>query len=167
MNRSLQSTQTSVVSNKEVPAVATEPKSKIETIVQAVQVVSVVAGVVISILSFNSTREREFEARNAEAAKPLLQLRQSLYLEAVKSAAILANPDTHSTDEKVSAKKRFRDLYVSELSMVESPDVANNMAGLAEAVDPELRSLTPPQQAALALAHALRDSFAGGGGLPK
>jgi hypothetical protein len=153
------------VSKRRYLNVTTEPKSKIEMTAQAVQVVSVVAGVLISILSFNSARVKEFEARRAEAAKPFLALRQSLYLEAVKSAAILANPDTHSADEKAYARKRFRDLYVSELSMVESSDVASNMAALAAAVDPELRSLTEPQRAALNLAHALRDSFAADGGV--
>ena len=146
---------------------ATEPKSKIEMTAQAVQVVSVVAGVLISILSFNSARVKEFEARRAEAVKPFMELRQSLYLEAVKCAAILANPDTHNAEEKASARKRFRDLYVSELSMVESRDVESKMAALATAIDPELRFLSGPQQAALNLAHALRDSFAADVELPK
>jgi hypothetical protein len=62
-----------------------------------VPVLSVVVGVVITVLSFNATRQKEAEALQLEAAKPFLQIRQNLYAEALKAAAILANPDTHCT----------------------------------------------------------------------
>lgn len=145
---------------------ATEAKSAIELCVQAVQVVSVVTGVVISILSFNSAREKEFETRKAEAAKPFLELRQKLYGEALKSVAVLANPETHSPDEIAAARKRFRELYVAELSMVESKEVEAKMVELAKGVDPQITSFTPAQQAAYNLAHALGDSFAAAWGVP-
>ena len=145
----------------------TDTKSTMELATQTVQVLSVVAGVVISILSFNSTREKEADARKAEAARPFLQLRQNLYTEAVKSAAILANPDTHSADETRTARRRFRELYVAELSMVESSSVETKMKELATAIDPELTTFTPAQRAAYDLAHALRDSFVAAWGIEK
>jgi hypothetical protein len=129
------------------------------TLATAAQVVSVVVAVVISILSFNYTRQKEAEARQAEAARPFLELRQRLYGEAVKAAAVLANPDTHTAEELTAAKKRFRELYVSELSMVEAPEVESMMVALAHQIDPEVTKFTPAQQAAYDLAHALRTSF--------
>lgn len=129
------------------------------TLATAAQVTSVLVAVVISVLSFNQTRQKEAEARKAEAVKPFLELRQRLYGEAVKAAAVLTNPDTHTPEELVAAKKRFRELYVSELSMVEAPEVESKMVELANHIDPELIKLTPAQQAAYDLAHALRTSF--------
>jgi len=111
------------------------------------------------VLSFNATREKEAETRRIEAAKPFLELRQKTYLNALKVAAVLSNPETHTPSEIADAKKRFRELYVSELSMVEARPVEAAMVGLAAATDPDLTKLTPAQQAALNLAHALRDSF--------
>jgi hypothetical protein len=123
------------------------------------QVLSVVVGVVISVLSFNATRQKEAVARQVEAAKPFLQLRQALYAEAVKAAAVLTNPGTHTQEELAAAKKRFCELYVAELSMVEAPEVEEKMVELAKQIDPELTKFTPAQSAAYDLAHALRDSF--------
>jgi hypothetical protein len=123
------------------------------------QVLSVVVGVVITVLSFNATRQKEAEARQLEAAKPFLQVRQNLYTEVVKAAAILANPDTHTQEELSAAKKRFGELYVSELSMVEALEVEQKMVNLAAQVYPELTKFTPAQTAAYDLAHALRNTF--------
>jgi hypothetical protein len=136
-----------------------------ETIAKTVQVLSVVVGVVISVLSFNAARGKEVEARRIEASKPFLELRQKLYMEAVKAAAVLANRDGYSEQEIHSAKRRFRELYVAELSMVESPEVEARMVDLASKTDPTLVSLNPAQQAAYGLAHALRDSFAASWGV--
>jgi hypothetical protein len=47
----------------------------------------------------------------------------------------------------VKAKRRFRELYVAELTMVEDPDVARRMVDLAKAVDPELANLSAAQTA--------------------
>lgn len=139
-----------------------------ETIAKTVQVLSVVIGVVISVVSFNATREREAEARRIEASRPFLELRQKLYMEAVKAAAVLANREGYSEQEIASAKRRFRELYVAELSMVESPEVEARMVDLASKTDPSLASLNPAQKAAYDLAHALRDSFvASWGATPK
>jgi hypothetical protein len=139
----------------------------IQSISSLVQVLSVIAGVVISILSFNAARQSEAVARQLESAKPFLQLRQTLYMEAVKAAGVLANPDSHTAEELATAKKRFRELYVSELSMVEAPDVEQKMVALAAQIDKDLTSLSAPQLAAYELAHALRDTFVSSWGVQR
>lgn len=136
-----------------------EPKTKLELLASTVQVVSVVSGVVISVLSFNATRDKESEARKIEAEKPFVELQRKIYLETVQTAAIIANPDGRSTDELLKAKRRFRELYVAELTMVEDRNVEQGMVALAAAVDPDLRNLTPGQRAALDLAKALSSAY--------
>jgi hypothetical protein len=91
--------------------------------------------------------------------RPFFEQRQKLYMEAVHAAAVLGNPDVHANDELTAAKKRFRQLYVAELSMVESKAVEGDMVKLAGAVDPSLLKFTPAQQSAYDLAHSLRGSF--------
>src|SRR5262245_3694321 len=90
--------------NRAQHRLSTDGGAIMETLAKTVQVLSVVVGVVISVLSFNTTREKEAEARRIEASKPFLQLRQSLYMEAIKSAAILANREGYSPKELASAK---------------------------------------------------------------
>lgn len=136
-----------------------EPKTKLELLASTVQVLSVVIGVVVSVWSLNTTRLKEAEARALEADKPFVELRRKTYLEAVKTAAIIANPEGRSPEELLNAKRRFRELYVAELTMVEDGDVARRMVQLAEAVDPDLRNLTPGQLAALQLAQALKAGY--------
>jgi hypothetical protein len=97
--------------------------------------------------------------RATEAARPFLELRQKTYLDALAAAAILANPEMHTTDELTDARKNFRELYVARLSMVEEKEVEKRMIALAEQIDPKLVNMNPAQVAALNLAHALRDSF--------
>jgi hypothetical protein len=80
-------------------------------------------------------------------------------MEAVQQAGILANPSDHTADEMKAARRRFRELYVAELSMVESPWVETKMVELAKQIDPGLIPFTPAQKAAFDLSHALRDSF--------
>jgi len=107
-------------------------------IVTLVQVISVIIGVVISIVSFNAARQKDAEVRQAEAAAPFFELRQKTYQEAAKMAGILTNPEIHTAEELAAAKKRFRELYVVELSMVEAKAVEQKMVALAELIDPEL-----------------------------
>ncbi len=137
-----------------------EPKGKLELLASTIQVLSVVVGVVISVLSFNASRLKEAEARKLEADKPFVELRRRTYLETVKTAAVIATPEGRSPDELAKAKQRFRELYVAELTMVEDRKVSERMVALATAVDPELRNLTDGQQAALDLAMALRTGYA-------
>jgi hypothetical protein len=144
---------------------SSENKSALELFATTAQVLSVVVGVVISVMSFNAARAKEAEARRLEAAKPFLTLRQNLYADAVKQAAILANPEIHTQEELTAARKRFRDLYVAELSMVESATVETKMKELASVIDPPLATFTPAQDAAYNLSHALRDTFVASWGL--
>jgi hypothetical protein len=137
-------------------------------IVNAVQIMSIVAGVVISISSFNETRRKDAEehmrdqdARIAEATKPFYELRQKLYVDAARQAGILANPGDHKPDELKTARQRFRDLYLIELCMVESPGVEAAMMAFANKVDPTILNLNDTQRAAFELAHALGESYAG------
>lgn len=157
----------------------------IDSVSRLIQVLSVVTGVIISVLSFNASRQSEANARESEAvaakleaerfmaerhdseherrsaaAKPYLELRQRLYLEAVQVAAVLATPESHSEEELNAAETRFRELYVAELSLIEGAGVEAGMIALAKEVAPELTQLTPKQKAAYALSHALRDSLA-------
>lgn len=144
-----------------------DSKPRLELLVSLVQLISIVSGVVLSVLSFNDAREKEAEARikeaesrKIEAARPFDELRRNVYLEAVKTAAIIANPDGRSVQEMAKAKRRFRELYVAELTMVEEIAVEEGMVNLATAVDPDLIKLTDAQTAALNLAKALRASYA-------
>jgi len=141
-------------------------QDNLERLFKTVQVLSIVAGVVVSVLSFNQARKQEAVAQQSEAekqqleaAKPFLELRQRLYLDAVKQAAILANPEVHSKDEIETARKRFRELYVAELSMVEGANVEAAMIKLAGEVDPEVLDLSSQQKAAYDLSHVLRNSL--------
>ncbi|PZU98448.1 MAG: hypothetical protein DCE90_04880 [Pseudanabaena sp.] len=137
------------------------------TMLETIQVVSVVVGVVISVLGFAATQFNQARVRRNEAAKPFLELRQKYYLEAVQAAAVLSNLEEHTPDEIAKARKRFRELYVGELSLVESREVELRMVKLAEAIDPELGNLTSGQDAALKLARALRNSLIKSWGVDK
>lgn len=137
-----------------------------DSVVKLVQVLSVVTGVVVSVLSFNAARDKEAESRSKEAdarlfeaRKPFIQLRQKLYQDTLQTAAILANADIHTQVEVEAARKRFRNLYVAELSMVETPQVAGQMVRFANVVDPALTSMTEKQRAAFELAHRIAESF--------
>ena len=156
-----------------------------ESASKGIQVIAVVVGLVISVLSFNEARTkdlhtREIEAatrrlelekydhqrnadveqRQSQAAQPFLELRQRLYLEAVAAAGVLANPVEHSEAEVRRARIRFRELYVAELSLVEGLGVEKAMERLAEVIDPTLEPFSKAQLAAYQLAHELRDSLA-------
>ncbi len=131
----------------------------VDAVLKTVQVMSVVVGVVISIWSFNATRNKEADARRVEAMRPLVELRQKYYLDAAHAASIMADPGVYSKDELRAARKRFRQLYIVELSMVESGEVESKMVEFAKVVDPALIKLTDAQNAAYKLAHSLAASF--------
>lgn len=123
-----------------------------------VSTVSVVVGIVISVLSFERSRAAEKETRKIEAAKPFLELRQKLYLEALRNASILVSKDFHTKEEIDSAKKRFSELYWGELSLVEEKGIEGGMIAVAASLnlfDP----MTPAQKASYDLAHAMRESL--------
>ncbi len=131
----------------------------VDAVLKTVQVMSVVVGVVISIWSFNATRNKEADARRVEAMRPFVELRQKYYLDAAHAASIMADPGVYSKDELRAARKRFRQLYIVELSMVESGEVESKMVEFAKVVDPALIKLTDAQNAAYKLAHSLAASF--------
>jgi len=136
-----------------------EDRRGLDAALKTIQAVSVVVGIVVSVLSFNAAREKDSVARGLEARKPFLDLRQKRYSEAVAAAGVIVDPDSHSEAEVLVARKRFRELYIAELSMVEAPEVEQSMVQLAKIVDPSLMVFTPAQKAAYDLSHALRDSF--------
>jgi hypothetical protein len=133
----------------------------------AIKTLAIVAGVVISVITFKASQEAQAKARRIEASKPFLELRQKLYAEALTTAAVLANPGQHSAAELAAADKRFRALYVAELSTVETPAIEARMRALAAEVAPDLLKMTPAQVAAYDLAHALRDSYRADWGVPE
>lgn len=151
-------------------------QSYVQTFATMIQVLTVVAGVVISILSFNFTRNRELEVRAAEAkkyqdqrndeaerrsieaAKPFLEMRQEKYMEAIKVAGVLATPSDHTAAEITAARKRFGELYYAELALVEGQDIEAAMVQLAYSHG-FLSPPTPQQVQTLQLAHVLRDSL--------
>jgi hypothetical protein len=108
---------------------------------------------------YKDQRADEARKQQIEAAKTFLQLRQERYMEIVKAAAVLVNPKDHTEQEAKEARVRFRDLYVAELSMVESREVEKAMMELGKAIDPDLENFTRAQDAAYKLSHALRDSL--------
>ena len=153
--------------------------SNLETISRLVQVVSVVAGVVISVLSFNQARSREaaasgleLEKRRIEASKPFLELRQKFYLEIIVAASVLASSDVHTEEERSKAKKRFLELYWGELSIVEDPRVETAMINMAWSLDlisrdgQDPNEKPSPQNASYQLSHAIRDSLFNSWGQP-
>jgi hypothetical protein len=80
-------------------------------------------------------------------------------METAKEVAILINPGDHTQGDLQDAKRRFRELFVVELSMVEAKEVEKKMEALARQIDPDLLKFTPAQKAAYRLSHALRDTF--------
>jgi hypothetical protein len=149
---------------------------RIQEFATLIQVLSVLIAAVLSIWSFNDTRKKEAEARideanryqqqradelyrrRIEAAKPFLELRQQKYLEAIKVAGVLVNPQAHTKQEIKDAEKRFGELYWAELSLVEAREVEASMVNLATSLG-KFSDVTPQQQASLDLAHTLRDSL--------
>jgi hypothetical protein len=141
-----------------------------------IQVLSVIVASALSVWSFNEARKKEAEARileakkyetqrvdeirkqHIEAAKPFLEIRQQKYMEAIKVAGVLANPKDHTPQELKDAEKRFSELYWAELSLVEAKEVESSMVGMAKALG-KYQDITEEQRAAIALAHALRDSL--------
>jgi hypothetical protein len=124
-------------------------------VLTAATVFGTLATALIGIFTFTHAWEKEIENRKVELAKLFIELRQARYEEVVSLAAVLSDPRNHSQEKIAAAKKRFRELYIAELSIVEAPDVEQKMVALAGQVDPSLTRFTPTQCAAYELAHAL------------
>lgn len=145
-----------------------ETPTTADSVLKYVQAGAIVISLVVSVPSYFLTRLKEAQAREIEARVPFLQLRQKRYVEIGEVVATLLSEDaTHSSDDaKVQhARKRFRELYIVELSMVESPEVAKQMVKLAEKLDPTLLKLNESERRAYDLAIALQNSFSGDLGL--
>jgi len=150
---------------------------------KTVQTVSVVVGVIITVLSYNLARQKEAGARVAEAenrraeaqryeehrhdelqkqvleaSRPFVELRQRLYGEAIRIASVLATPDQHDVAEVEAARKRFWELYWGELTFIESPEVETAMCHLGDLIEPN-HPVSPQQGATYKLATALRASL--------
>ncbi len=150
--------------------------TKVQSLATLIQVLSIVVASALSIWSFNEARKKEAEARisenikyeqqradearrqRIEAAKPFLEIRLQKYMDALKVAGVLASPDEHTPAEIKAAEKRFGELYWGELSLVEAHEVESSMVNLANSMD-KFSTMTPRQQAALNLAHTVRDSL--------
>ena len=156
----------------------------LDSVLKAVQVVSVVAGVVASVYTVSVAANKDAEARMAEAARqtlelnkfdyqrkldalykareaalPFLKLRMDRYQEAVKVAGVLADKDRHTPKQYESAERRFWELYWAELSMVETSEVESRMVDLKKALDPQ-HTTTALQAAVVKLAQEIRRSTA-------
>ena len=126
--------------------------------------ISVVVGIVISVLNFRIAKEAEAESRKIEAAKPFLELRQKLYLEALTNASILASKNLHTDDEVTKATKRFAELYWGELSLIEEASIEASMVAVARAEHLN-DSVNATQRNTLILAHAMRESLVNSWGI--
>ena len=135
-----------------------EKSEMLKSVGSFVTIISVIVGVVISVMNLKTAKEKEAESRKIEAAKPFLELRQKLYLEALNSASILASKSLHSEEEIMKAKKRFSELYWGELSLVEDSDIEKKMIAVAKA---EGLSQTTDMTQGLSydLAHSMRESL--------
>lgn len=135
-----------------------ESAEKLKSIGAFITTLSVVVGIVISVMNFRIAKEKEAESRKIEAAKPFLELRQKLYLEALNNASILASKELHTEDEVAKAKKRFAELYWGELSLIEESSIESTMMAIADA-EHLTDSITSTQQNVYALAHHMRESL--------
>jgi hypothetical protein len=163
--------------------------SVLQSVTGLVQVISVLVAAVISILSFNNVRNKEVEARKAEAtkhdveaARPFLELRSKRYLETLEVVSVLGTGKPRGEMDISAARPRFEQLYWVELAMVEDDGVETAMVRLRNALDcldatkkqdeatckrDEAKREQEKQQATLGVAHAIRDSMAQSWGLRK
>ncbi len=135
-----------------------ENAEKIKSLGAFITTISVVVGIVISVMNFRIAKEKEAESIKIETAKPFLELRQKLYLEALNNASVLASKELHTEEEVVKAKKRFAELYWGELSLIEERSIEATMMAIADA-EHLTDSITTTQQNVYALAHHMRESL--------
>lgn len=135
-----------------------ETSEKLKSIGGFITTMSVLIGIVLSVMNFRIAKETEAESRKIEAAQPFLELRQKLYLEALNNASILATKELHTPEEVAKAKKRFSELYWGELSLVEEVSIEGSMKSIA-ASEHLIDSITETQRSVYNLAHAMRESI--------
>ena len=122
-----------------------------------------------------AARDKEQRSQLLQAQQPFLEHRWKAYIETSAVAGALVALDT--TDPSwANARKRFWELYWSELTMVETPNVASAMVDFANklsAVDAALgkdqavlsNARSQLNAAALMLARALKESIQASWGL--
>ena len=135
-----------------------ENSERLKSMGTFITTISIIVGIVISVMNFRVAKEKEAESRKIEAAKPFLELRQKLYLEALNNASILASKDLHSAEEVITAKKRFSELYWGELSLVEEANIEKEMRAIAKSEN-LINASDSTQNATYDLAHAMRESL--------
>lgn len=123
-----------------------------------ISTISIVVGIVLSVMNFRIAKEKEVESRKIEAARPFLELRQKLYLDALNNASILASKELHTEEEVTKARKRFSELYWGELSLIEEKSIEQMMMAVASAEHLN-DSVTATQGAVYSLAHKMRESL--------
>ena len=122
-------------------------------ILDAVKALGVVGGVCFSVWSFNSTR-----VRRGDRSHFLSSARGCIWKQLSKQGFWQTLTITLQSKSQMPDGD-FVELYVAELSMVESTLVESHMVRLAERSTPGLNPFAPTQDAAYDLSHALRDSF--------
>jgi hypothetical protein len=139
-----------------------ETSARIQVAASIITTLSVVTGIVISILSFSASQQKEAESRRIEASKPFLELRRKYYLEALSKATILASND--KSPQVDSARRRFEELYWGELCLVEDDRVEEAMIAFRKVEQGDAKS-DVVHDAVIQLAHAMRDSLSDSWGL--
>lgn len=137
-----------------------------ELVGNTISTFSIVIGITLSVLNFRIAKEKEAESRKIEAAKPFLELRQKLYLEALTNASILASQDFHTEEEILNAKKRFAELYWGELSLIEDKNIEKAMIEVAKSMNLN-DSVSSSQKATYELAHTMRESLVNSWGIDR
>jgi len=99
---------------------------------------------------------KEQSQRRIEATKPFLEQQLAFYVEATRSASVLATADDPAV--LAVARARFLQLFWGELALVEDGDVEPAMGAFKGGLD---RGASPDEleQLSLRLAHACRDSL--------
>ncbi|MCD0470735.1 hypothetical protein [Flavobacterium sp. JAS] len=131
-----------------------------------ISTLSIIIGITLSVLNFRIAKEKEAESRKIEAAKPFLELRQKLYLEALTNASILASQDFHTEEEVRKAKQRFAELYWGELSLIEEKNIEKAMIQVADSMNLN-DSISPSKRATYNLAHSMRESLVNSWGIDR
>lgn len=130
-----------------------------------IQSVALIIGASVSLVGYFNAREKEAvamlrsaETRDFEARRPLLELRQKYYVEALEAAGVLATSANQIEAEVVLARRRFEQLYWAVLALVEDGPVAGAMVQMLTILKSSDR--TGLEAASLGLAHAMQKSLA-------
>ena len=107
----------------------------IQSLATLVTVGSVVVGAIISIGNYKETQVKDAEAREMEASKSFIELRQKRYLETLQKVETLVMSNKNRDKAYDSARNRFEDLYWGDLALVEDVGVDTCMSALKQLID--------------------------------